>query len=197
MRQSCSLSSCYICFLLCFEHFQNMGANSCNCISCSTLTSGLLLVTCFRIMRAFQVNIIPAHKPYKKHVQEHRQRFKSLSFWSAVQHEGQSFSRRKCSWQWHFRLWKKRKDLAAAKSSTDSSSTQSPLQSMWSSSFEEGHDFKEVITTGLSDNIWVSPWSYSAKQLGQTVLLKISLVQLKVKEWKHVGEMKQKRSRRI
>lgn len=43
-----------------------MRVNSCNCISCSTLTSGLLLVTCFQIMRAFQVNIIPAHKPYKK-----------------------------------------------------------------------------------------------------------------------------------
>lgn len=62
MRQSCSLSSTYICLLLCFEPFQNMGANSCHCISHSSLTSGLLLVTCFQIMRAFQIYVMPAHK---------------------------------------------------------------------------------------------------------------------------------------
>lgn len=48
---------------------------------------------------------------------------------------------------------RERKDIAAAKSSTDSTSAQ---QLMWSS-FKGAHDFKEVMTTGLSDNIWVPP----------------------------------------
>lgn len=52
---------------------------------------------------------------------------------------------------------RERKDLAAAKSSTDSTNIQPSLQSIWSSSFKGAHDFKEVMTTGLSDNIWVSP----------------------------------------
>lgn len=49
---------------------------------------------------------------------------------------------------------KERRDLAAAKSSTDSTSTQPSLPSIWSSSFKGAHDFKEVMTTGLADNVW-------------------------------------------
>lgn len=49
---------------------------------------------------------------------------------------------------------KERRDLAAAKSSTDSASAQPSRPSMWSSSFKGAHDFKEVMTTGLADNIW-------------------------------------------
>lgn len=49
---------------------------------------------------------------------------------------------------------RERKDLAAAKFSTDSASTQPQpfLQLMWSS-FRGTYDFKEVMTTGLSDNV--------------------------------------------
>lgn len=49
---------------------------------------------------------------------------------------------------------KERRDLAAAKSSTDSTSTQPCLPSTWSSSFKGAHDFKDIMTTGLADNIW-------------------------------------------
>jgi len=43
---------------------------------------------------------------------------------------------------------KERRDPAAAKSSTDSASTQPSLPSMRLSSFKGAHDFKEVMTTG-------------------------------------------------
>lgn len=82
---------------------------------------------------------------------------------------------------------KEKRDLAAAKSSADSSSTQ-PSHQCGLILSKEHMTLKKLWPRGWWTIYGISPWSYSTKQLGQAMLFKISLMQLKVKERKRVRE---------
>lgn len=75
-----------------------MGVNSCHCISCSTLTYDLLLVTCFQIMTALQIYITPVHKPYKKQCAETQAQIQEFVFLKCSMKD-RVFPEEKVTWQ--------------------------------------------------------------------------------------------------